>query len=809
MPAAELVSLAGGWIAHVTAPGASSPPHPISGVPVTLPAHLESQLRAADLDASDIWLRHTLSLSSAASARLLFGAVGPLADVFVDGELRLAAHNMFRDYELALELSAGAHEIAFCLRSPARALSARRPRPRWRTRLVAQQQLRFLRMSFLGRMPGWSNTQPPRGVYALPRLLRTGTVDASDLHVQVEYANGRGTVIGTLPAGAEFTEAALHVGSARSAFARSANGSAAARVELERPALWWPHTHGTPALHAVDVAVDGTAFHSSAVGFRSVAAGSDSHRFSLRINDVPVFCRGAVFVPQCWDLDFSSTRAALEALKRAGGNMVRIAGTMRYEDQAFFDACNELGILVWQDFMLSALDYPADDENFRAELGAEVDQQLRRWQRHASVAVLCGGSEVAQQAAMVGQPPERWYGALFDTFLPERCAALLPGVPYVPGSPSSPMSGDGPDAPPPMPFRNDLGVAHYFGVGAYLEPFADARRADVTFASECLGFANVPEPETVEALFGDDVAALHTPRWKAAVPRDHGTSWDFEDVRDHYYRGLFGRDPMLDRYADIEGYLERSRIVSAEVMTRVFAEWRRAGSRTNGGIVWFLRDLVPGAGWGLLDSAGREKAPLFALQRAWAPTAVAFTDERVNGLRVHVIHDGEMERRFTLRLAAYKSGALVAEAARDVVARPREAQAYSADGIFESFHDLGWAFRFGPPPNDVVFATLEEGGVRIAEATHFASIPAEPADAGLSAETLRNADGTVRVRVHAAAMALFVCARVPGWRPSAGYFHLTPGTSRDIILEPRTSGASAPRGAVHAFGAAPIRISCE
>ncbi len=110
-----------------------------------------------------------------------------------------------------------------------------------------------------------------------------------------------------------------------------------------------------------------------------------------------------------------------------------------------------------------------------------------------------------------------------------------------------------------------------------------------------------PDGITAPAL---GVTTITDPRWKRAVPRDPGAGWDFEDVRDHYLTTLFGVDPAQLRWADFARYLDLSRAVSCILMEHVFAEWRRVGSRCAGGLVWQLQDLVPGAGWGVIDPPG-------------------------------------------------------------------------------------------------------------------------------------------------------------------------------------------------------------
>jgi beta-mannosidase len=732
-------------------------------------------------DEDDVWLRCALR----GPATLSFPMLGPIADLYVDGVLKKSTRSLFRTH--SIELEAGEHELAIALRSPARDLASKRPRPRWKTRLTEHQQLRWLRTPLLGRMPSWSPEGAARGVLRVPQI---GGLEAS-VHAWLDGEVGHVTV--TLPPGSGEVElrVGLHV----------ARGTS---LRIERPPLWWPHTHGTPARLPVTLTCDGRAQGLGHVGFRAVSV-PDPRRFGLRWNGIDVFCRGAVFVPGLRD-DAAADRRALEALRDAGGNMVRVGGTMRYEDPRFFDDCDELGLMVWQDFMLANMDYPIEDAAFAEELGAEVDEQLHRWARHPSLAVLCGGSEVAQQAAMMGQPAERWYGPLFEDFLPSRCRGVLPEVPYVMGSPSAPLEGDGADAPPPLPFRVDVGPAHYYGVGAYQRDFDDARRADVAFASECLALSNVPEPAAVEALFGDETFAVHAPRWKRGVPRDRSAGWDFEDVRDHYHARLFGLDAASDRYPDPEGYLERARVVSVEVLTRTFAEWRRAGSRTHGGLVWFLRDLVSGAGWGLIDHEGHAKAPLLALRRVWAPTALLLTDEGNNGLRLHVVQDAPDDRTLRLHVGLWRGGdTLIAETSRALSIAGRSARALDVDGLFGAFRDVGWAFRFGPRGHDVVLAQLWDGEALVGEAAHLAlPLPAHRLDPQLSATATRVDEHTLRVRVTAAKLALFVAARVPGWNARDGYFHMAPGQSREIELT--TASATSPRGEVVALGAAPARI---
>ena len=687
-------------------------------------------------------------------------------------------------------------EIAIRFASLAPFLQRRRPRPRWRTQLVVQQQLRWLRTTLLGRVPGWAPPVAPVGPY------RPVVVEAQQ-HLRVLSADVRPTLRGRdgscearvrLEAlDGRIEGATLCVGDVQAPLvcepADDGTVTVAGSLVVPDAARWWPSTHGEPALYPVrlDVMVAGRtiAVDLGDTGFRSVELDREGGRFALKVNGVEVFCRGAVWTP----LDVvglgepaDALDSALRAARDAGMNMLRLSGVMSYATAAFHDACDRLGILVWQDFMFANMDYPGHDESFSLSVRAEASQVVDRLQLSPSLALLCGSTEIQQQVAMLGLTREHWSSPLYDELLPRVASAALPAVPYVSSTPSGGA----------LPFRVDAGVSHYYGVGAYRRPIEDARRARVRFTAECLGFANVPCAQTVEELEADSPSQ---PAWKARVPRDRGTPWDFDDIRDHYVGRLFGVDPHELRMTDVARYLELGRLATGEAMAGAMAEWRRAGSECAGALVWFLRDLWPGAGWGVVDAHGRPKAAYYFLKRTLQPVALLSTDEGLNGLSFHVVNDSKGVLRAQLKLTLYRGEVSVVDAAAAVTVPPHSVTELSADIILGRFVDTTYAYRFGPPGHDIAVGVIEDAdGAALSRTFHLVDPRPLRADPGLQAHAEPVEGGHWLVTAQTARFARAVAFDVRGYEPDDDFFHIEPGGRRHVLLR-RLPGTSAPPSA--------------
>jgi len=393
-------------------------------------------------------------------------------------------------------------------------------------------------------------------------------------------------------------------------------------------------------------------------------------------------------------------------------------------------------------------------------------------------------------------PRKMWNGPLTDEILPAAYEAWRPDVVYVP---NSPFGGA-------MPFAPNESVTHYYGVGAYCRPLDDARRANVRFAAESLAFAHVPEQVTLDEHL--PVPPVHDPQWKARVPRDRSASWDFEDIRDHYLQELYGLDPARLRREDPARYLDFSRAVTAEVVEATYGEWRRPGWPTGGALVWTLQDLLPGPGWGVIDSTGLPKPVWHGLRRAFRPVQVLLSDEGTNGLFVHAINETGSTQSLTLRLTCLRDGETrVVSGEREIELIARGSLSLAATDLFGAFFDTTYAFRFGPPAHDVTVASLTEGatGREIASAFHFPhGRMAAMHPARISASLLREGGDWVAT-LTSDRLAQSVNLGVPGWLADDNWFHLPPGQEKKIRISNISAGTNNKlEGVIRHLGASSI-----
>ena len=730
----------------------------------------------------DVWYR--AAIRTGEGETITFHGLAGLAEIWIDDQCVGTSASMFVSLRVAVP-GGGVAMRASRFRARTRAGQAAAGRSRWRTKLVTSNSLRHHRQTLLGHMPGWCPPFHAVGPFRPVVRIGVGTIECCRLSSTLRGSDGVVSVSIRLAPGT-IVPPGLSIGiDGRMAPLRDdGHGNLAVELLLQDVRLWWPHTHGMPTLYDVSLVGEGIELRLGRTGFRTVRVlqGEDGAGFAIEINGTPVFCRGA-----CWTsanlVGLNGERDAyvrwLRLVQDGGMNMVRVGGTMAYESRSFHELCDEMGILVWQDLMFANLDYAVEQQDFRDSVVLEVEQLIERLSASPSLAVLCGGSEIAQQATMLGLDAGRRRMPFFEIALPALIGRLKPDLFYVP---HSPWGG-------PLPITVGAGVAHYYGVGAYRRPLEDARRADVRFATECLAFANPPS------------AASPCVSGLEHGPRDRGVAWTFADIRDHYLRELYGMDPARLRGEETERYWQLSRAVTADLMEAVLGEWRRPQSRCAGALVWQLQDVAPGSGWGVIDSHGYPKAAWHGLRRVLAPVQILLSDEGCDGLALHVLNETALPVAAVVELACLKRGTVpVATARHAVTVAARDGVTLSSQSLLDGFFDISRAYRFGPPEHDVTVAVLRCAATDrvLSEAFHFPSGRCLPRDdLGLSA-TLSWDDGWV-LDVAATRFAQAVQVSSEGYRPSDDWFHLPPGRTRRVSLLPDPGISTPPSGVVEAL----------
>ncbi|NJN79294.1 MAG: glycoside hydrolase family 2 protein [Anaerolineales bacterium] len=742
----------------------------------SVPATIASLTNETDIEKFDWWYFTEFEFNQTGKKHILiFDGLATLAEIWLNDEKILTTENMFLQYKVDVtEKLKEKNTLAIRFRSIHQALEVQRKRPKWKTKLVENQNLRWFRTTLLGFIPGWTPPIKPIGIWREVHLESVEIANITDFNLQTLLKNSNGVVkvkanienLADQPCEILFEinndKYSLFTGS-------SQNIQIDKEIILQNIKSWNPHTHGEANLYPckliLKVANQVTALKEARVGFRQVHLNRENNLFQIQINNKNIFARGAVWtINDIVSLDGNEDelKTALTLARDAGMNMLRIGGTMIYEQDAFYDLCDELGIMIWQDFIFANMDYPVNDESFHQNILDEANYQIKRLSEHASVIFYCGNSEVEQQAAMLGIPNEMWRNDWFANELPALIKTLHEDSLYVPSSPSEGV----------FPFYTSEGVTHYYGVGAYLRDVNDARRADVKFTSETLGFSNIPEDKIISDIKNNFEL------WKHGVPHDTGAEWDFEDVREHYMKKLFNVNVTELKNKDLDRYLILGRVTTGEMASQVFSEWRSSYSNCNGGLVWFYKDIVPGAGWGVIDSQNNPKATYYYLKRIFQPVQVTITDEGLQGLHLHIINESPLTFAGTIEFAMIKDGNLpVAKAQKEIKVESNQRVRIIVEEMLGGFYDTSYAYKFGPPKQDVSCATLKgEHGKIVSQQFHFPLTHHLPfVDANVIAELTDNG-----LSISSDNFLYSVQIQSEGVIPEDNFFHLMPNEKKEI-----------------------------
>ncbi len=407
-------------------------------------------------------------------------------------------------------------------------------------------------------------------------------------------------------------------------------------VNIENPTFWWPHNLGTPHLYKVDIRLtkNGELLDAKELkhGIRTVELVTKpdamGESFYFKINGSPVYMKGANYIPQHSMQNRVTTqnyKTLLGDVVAANMNMLRVWGGGIYEDNLFYELCDEKGILVWQDFMYACAMYPGD-EAFLENAKQEAVDQLTRLRNHPSIVLWCGNNESSegwhrwgwQDGKTEKQKDKIWsdYLKLFDSILPQQVADYSK-LPYWE---SSPKFGRG------NPKYKYEGDAHDWWVWHDAYPFEHFEEHVPRFMSE-FGFQSFPSQKVIDYIMQGKQLDLSNGAIKSHQKHHRG----FELI-DQYMARDFPVPTKAEDYAYV------SQLVQAKGMRMGIEAHRRAKPYNMGTLYWQLNDCWPAISWSSIDYFGQWKALHHAAKEAFENVLISF--EHADGmLQVYVVND--------------------------------------------------------------------------------------------------------------------------------------------------------------------------
>ncbi|MEK6282398.1 MAG: glycoside hydrolase family 2 protein [Acidobacteriota bacterium] len=580
---------------------------------------------------------------------LIFEGLDTYANVFLNNELLLNADNMFRTWRADSKrlLKPGANTLRIRFRSPINEVLPIMAKMSYQ--LPAGNDQGEKTSPHTRKAPyqfgwDWGPRFVTSGIWRPVSLEAWDKARVEDLHIlpkQVTAATANLTAEVEVVADGHANATIIvdnvtdkSVASRREVTLAPGSNRVALDFVVARPALWWPNGLGAQPLYTfkarllingkpIDVTTRRTGLRSVELRQQPDKSGKS---FFFVINGVPVFAKGGNWIPaDSFPTRISNAkyRQLLASVRDANMNMVRVWGGGIYERDDFYELCDEMGLLVWQDFMFGCSLYPGD-QAFLDNVRQEAIDNVKRLRNHPSIVIWNGNNEIESGWFHWGWkdqfPGRLWddYLKLFYGVLPEVCSSLDPSRPYWPSSPSSNLEDDNES--------QKMGDLHYWQVWHASLPFSEYEKQFPRFMSE-YGFQSFPQLETVNTY---------------TVPADHDIKSPVMMAHQRHPRGnQLIREYMLREYPepkDFESFLYVSQVLQAEGIKIGAEHLRRIMPHNMGSLYWQINDCWPVASWSSIDYTGRWKALQYYARRFYSEFLVSPQEENGN-ISVFVVSD--------------------------------------------------------------------------------------------------------------------------------------------------------------------------
>jgi beta-mannosidase len=631
----------------------------------------------------------TPTLLARSHVDLVFDGLDATANVYLNGTQVLFADNMFRVWRASAKphLHAGANELRVVFPSPIKAAAAVAALDPWQPKTKTAPKT-YVRKAAYEYGWDWGPTFVTSGIWRPVRLeawdkvriadfaIRQRDVSREVAHLDAEFEI-EASRSGSANVAVRYTDGSKPNAVARTISLHAGMNTVTVLVEIAHPKLWWPAGYGDQPLYEFKAQIGtGTEQVSDEravkTGLRSIVLDRHPDKwgrsFQLVVNGVPIFAKGADVIP--FDsfpnrVTTANYRRILESARDANMNMIRHWGGGYYETGEFYQICDELGLMVWQDFMFGN-DWQPGTYGFKLNIEAEAEDQVRRLRNHPSIVVWCGNNETEIAMAWAPRPTlpadvryQMWqeYLTEFSGILPRVVARLAPEVPYWPSSPSADYEALSP--------HYQSGDAHIWDVWHGRVPFSTYETHNSRFVTE-YGFQSFPEMKTIDAFTEPaDRTNIFTPVMLAHQKNNEGNS--------------IIHDYLLKDYPepkDFASFLYVSQVLQAEGIKIGAEHFRRSRPETMGSIYWQLNDCWPVASWSSIDYYGRWKALQYYARRFYAPILVSPHVED-GAVKVYVVSDKIAATPAVLRVRLMDfDGKVLLEDNHDISIEPLASKVY-------------------------------------------------------------------------------------------------------------------------------------
>lgn len=433
-------------------------------------------------------------------------------------------------------------------------------------------------------------------------------------------------------------------------------------IVISHPQLWWPNGYGQQPLYEVicDVRQEGRLVdqqrQSSGLRRLQLERKRDEfgESFQFNVNGIPLFARGANYVPEDVYLtrpDRQATERLIRAAVSANFNCLRVWGGGIYPSDDFYDLCDRYGLIVWQDLMFACGVYDVNNPRFYENIAAEVRDNLKRIRHHACLGLVCGNNEMEwgflEWSIPQTEEIRAEYLKQYEILFPAVRAEVCPYVDYWPASPSSGGNFDDPNA-------ENRGDVHYWQVWHGNKPFTEFRRHYFRFLSE-FGFESFPSLKTVKTFTAAEERNIFSP-----VMEDHQRC-DGGNGKILSYIAQYFRYPK-----DFDALLYVSQLSQAEAMRYAIEHLRRHRGRCMGATYWQFNDNWPVASWSSIDYFGRWKALHYVVKRAYDHVLLS-CEEQETAASIHLSneHNHAIAGTLAWKLLTF-SGEIIAQDQRRV-----------------------------------------------------------------------------------------------------------------------------------------------